>query len=372
MNKEVDNIIIGAGIYGLYAALLLKNKGKKVVVLEYEDSAMLRATYINQARVHNGYHYPRSFSTAMKSVKYFKRFCEDFPFAINNKFDQIYAIAKDYSFTSGEQFSKFAKACDIRCEEILPTKYFQAGFIDGAYLTEEFAFDSNKIKEFLIEKLSASEKVEIIYGVRISSIENTGKTYLVKLQEDKSYEAATLLNATYASTNQITNLAALDGFKIKYEICEMILGNPTSNLNNVGLTVMDGPFFSIMPFGLSSYHSLTSVTFTPHITSHEKLPRFPCQKENVPCTPLSLSNCNTCPNRPKTSWNYMYALMKKYVNTDIDFLYSHSLFSIKPILMESEIDDSRPTVIRELTDTPRFISVLSGKINTIYDLEGVL
>ena len=49
-----------------------------------------------------------------------------------------------------------------------------------------------------------------------------------------------------------------------------------------------------------------------------------------------------------------------------------SLFSMKPILMASEIDDSRPTVIREFHKNPTFISVLSGKINTVYDLDEVL
>ena len=45
---------------------------------------------------------------------------------------------------------------------------------------------------------------------------------------------------------------------------------------------------------------------------------------------------------------------------------------MKPILMSSEIDDSRPTVIRKLHDKPTFVSVLSGKINTVYDLDEVL
>jgi hypothetical protein len=49
-----------------------------------------------------------------------------------------------------------------------------------------------------------------------------------------------------------------------------------------------------------------------------------------------------------------------------------SLFSIKPILKESEIDDSRPTVIKEFSSSPKFISVLSGKINTVYDLDTIL
>ena len=45
---------------------------------------------------------------------------------------------------------------------------------------------------------------------------------------------------------------------------------------------------------------------------------------------------------------------------------------MKPILQASEIDDSRPTVIRKLSDEPVLISVLSGKINTVYDMDEVL
>ena len=45
---------------------------------------------------------------------------------------------------------------------------------------------------------------------------------------------------------------------------------------------------------------------------------------------------------------------------------------MKPILKASEIDDSRPTVIKYATRRPTFISVLSGKINTVYDLDDFL
>ena len=45
---------------------------------------------------------------------------------------------------------------------------------------------------------------------------------------------------------------------------------------------------------------------------------------------------------------------------------------MKPILLSSEIDDSRPTVIRTFSAEPTFVSVLSGKINTVYDLDEVL
>ena len=73
-----------------------------------------------------------------------------------------------------------------------------------------------------------------------------------------------------------------------------------------------------------------------------------------------------------TAYPYMSALARKYLLPEYEFEYSHSLFSMKPIWMSSEIDDSRPTVIRIHSRKPTFVSVLSGKINTVYDLEEVL
>ena len=60
----------------------------------------------------------------------------------------------------------------------------------------------------------------------------------------------------------------------------MILCEVGESLRNVGITVMDGPFFSLMPFGQTGLHSLTSVTFTPHETSYDAVATFPCQKES--------------------------------------------------------------------------------------------
>ena len=47
-----DKIIIGAGLYGLYSALYCGKKNENVLVIEKDDQAFKRATYINQARVH--------------------------------------------------------------------------------------------------------------------------------------------------------------------------------------------------------------------------------------------------------------------------------------------------------------------------------
>jgi hypothetical protein len=136
---------------------------------------------------------------------------------------------------------------------------------------------------------------------------------------------------------------------------------------------MDGPFFSIMPFGKTGLHSLTSVTFTPHTTSYEEVPTFQCQdRSGGYCSAFRLGNCNDCVAKPVTAFPYMASLARKYLREDFEFAYKSSLYSVKPILMSSEIDDSRPTVIRTYSTNPTFVGVLSGKINTVYDLDEVL
>ena len=82
MVERFDKIIIGAGLYGLYSALFCGERGESVLVIECDATPFRRATYINQARVHQGYHYPRSLSTALKSANYFERFNRDFGFCI--------------------------------------------------------------------------------------------------------------------------------------------------------------------------------------------------------------------------------------------------------------------------------------------------
>lgn len=371
---QFDRIIIGAGLYGLYSALFCCKKGQKVIVLECDDAPFKRATYINQARVHQGYHYPRSISTALKSAGYFERFNKDYAFCVNKEFDQIYATSSQYSWSDGKQFKAFCKAANIPCEELYAGNYFKEGMCDGVFRTREYTYDAMILKDYFLNELEQyGSSVVIKYGVKICSIEKGNETYVIRTEEGESYESAFVLNSTYAGTNQILEMAGFEKFGIKYELCEIILCDVNEKLKGVGFTVMDGPFFSIMPFGKTGLHSLTSVTFTPHTTSYDPVPTFSCQAESKGfCTTKRLGNCNDCPAKPVTAFPYMANLARKYMLDAYRFEYRNSLFSMKPILMSSEIDDSRPTVIREYSKSPTFIGVLSGKINTVYDLDEVL
>lgn len=380
MKCKYDKIIIGAGLYGMYAAKFCSDRGERVLVLEYDKSPFERATYINQARVHMGYHYPRSLTTAIKSAGYFRRFVEDFGFCIHDKFEQVYATSEQFSWTNAEQFIDFCKASGIRCDEVSASKYFKPGMCDGAFMTEEYTYDAKILQKYYEEQLFARENVDFVFEARIHRITKNSDVFEICLEDGRTMESSFVLNATYASVNQIID--KVEGiekqfFDIKYELCEIILCEPSEKLKETGITVMDGPFFSIMPFGKTGLHSLTSVTFTPHVTSYDVVPTLGCQKRftgqgEYSCTESCLGNCNLCPYKPETAWEYMSHLADKYLKDEYEYTYHQSLFSMKPILKSSEVDDSRPTAIRVLSKEPMFISVLSGKINTVYDLDEYL
>lgn len=408
MEERFDKIIIGAGLYGLYAAAFCAERGQKVLVLEYDGAPFQRATYINQARVHMGYHYPRSLTTAVKSAGYFRRFTEDFGFCIHDKFEQIYATSGKFSWTNAKQFQEFCRAAEIKCEEVASSKYFKEGMCDGAFLTEEYTYDAKILQKYYEDRLFGNSAVTFVFHARIDKIIKREKTYEIVLADGKSYETGYVLNATYASVNQIIDKvedasggsgngmsgvsdsgspgalqqsgtrsapgkAAAEMFQIKYELCEIILCQPSERLKGIGITVMDGPFFSIMPFGKTGLHSLTAVTFTHHITSYDARPSFSCQNGmEGSCSPENLGNCSICPNKPESAWPYMSHLADKYMKPEYAYTYVESLYSMKPILKSSEVDDSRPTAIRVMSANPTFVSVLSGKINTVYDLDDYL
>ncbi len=373
MKERYDRIIIGAGFYGLYAALHCGKKKERVLVVECGSAPFERATYINQARVHQGYHYPRSLSTAMKSAGYFERFHRDYSFCINREFEKIYATSAQYSWSDGEQFGKFCRAANIPCREVCPEEYFKKDMCDGAFVTREYTYDAMLLRDYYLEELAKLPNVKLMFCSQITQLEKEQDAYLCRLSSGETCSAPFILNATYASTNQILDLLGFEKFKIKYELCEIILCDVNEKLKRYGITVMDGPFFSIMPFGKTGFHSLTSVTFTPHTTCYQTLPVFPCQeKSGAACSAKSLGNCNDCIAKPDSAYPYMEKLARKYLRDDFDFCYVKSLFSMKPILTSSEIDDSRPTVIRVYTRKPTFVGVLSGKINTVYDLDEVL
>lgn len=370
--ETYDRLVIGAGFFGLHGAHLFARDGMRVAILDAEAAPMIRASQINQARVHNGYHYPRSVTTARSSAEYYDRFTQDFSSAINREFKQVYAVAGAQSLISAAGFLRFCEWAGIPAVEIDPDVYFDPGTVLAAYETAEYSFDAGRLRHEMCERLAAEHAADWYVPVRIASVDWESDAFVLRLTDGRRIRARGVLNATYAGINQILRLFGVEPLPLKYELCEVILATVDDSLEGVGLTLMDGPYFSLMPWGYSGYHSLTAVSYTPHLTSRDPLPHFECQRRNPDCNDSALDNCALCPQRPATAWPFMRALAHRYVGDRHGIAYAQSLYSMKTVLARAEIDDARPTMVEEHSKEPWLTSVLSGKIGTIYDLEEVL
>ena len=164
----------------------------------------------------HGYHYPRSYSTAIKSAHYFERFCNDYGFCLHTEFDQVYATSAHFSWTNAAEFRRFCAAAGIRCDDVAPERYFNPGLCDGAFLTTEYTYDAQILKRWFLEQLAALPNVEVLYSHKPTAIEKVGSAWRVQAG-DITAETPYLLNTTYAGVNDVHAMLGLPPFGIKYE-----------------------------------------------------------------------------------------------------------------------------------------------------------
>jgi hypothetical protein len=367
--EGVDQVVLGAGLFGLYGADLATRAGYTTVVIDPDPVPLSRASFANQARIHLGYHYPRSIGTALQSIAYHDRFTRDFALCVNDRFTKVYAVARFETLTSAGGFERFCENVGIPAERTDPNRWFRPGTIEEAFVCTEASFDARSIRAEMERRLADRQGLRWHLGQRVANVDRDADEWRLTLEDGRVLRTGRVLNATYASINQVLRQFGFDPLPVTYELCELVLGRPSPALEPFGLTVMDGPFFSVMPFGTSGMHSLSAVDYTPHYRSAEPLPTFPCQARSPTCRPDRLDNCLTCPVRPGTLGPEMLQLACRYLRDELTLDPASSVLAVRPVLSLSRVDDSRPTLVYRHATGPELVSILSGKINTIYDLE---
>lgn len=378
--QKYDFVVIGGGIFGCYAALYLAGKGAKVALLEKEDRLFRKASLVNQARLHSGYHYPRSLATAALSDEHKERFTSEHRQFVHFSFEKYYAIDRYGSFTDPLQFERFCSRLHIPFHRIDDHNLFNFNRLEALYLTEEYSFDPVLIGHYYREKVENQPEITVLKNVGLQSANAVGKEWSICLTQSsaplphstQTLQAPTVINATYAASNAVNHLFEVENLALTHELSEIAFVT-SREFGNRGLTVMDGPFGSIMPYGQSGLLSLSSVAYTHHKISYEDTPQFDCQiPEDPSCRPAAPGICTECPRRPVSNASKMLAQMRQYFSDSVDFEYFFSYFTIKSKLKSSYIDDGRPTEISMLRDAPRFYCLFSGKINSIYEVEKIV
>ncbi|CAN2228799.1 hypothetical protein MCERE85_01414 [Candidatus Nanopelagicaceae bacterium] len=324
---------------------------------------------VNQARLHTGLHYPRSIVTARESLGYYAKFRERFPSAVFD-FEQIYAISSHNSKTSSHDFQNFVNRLGLDFEEVAPDRYFNPGTVDLALKVEEPTFDSEILRQQILEEIESQPNIQLYLDTAVIGGVRSGHGSSLLLSNGSTIETDGIIIAAYAGINSIRQILGLPSLPLSFELTEIVLGSVGPELSGVGFTVMDGPFWSMMPFGKSGLVSLTSVGITP-LQKSETFPIFDCQKLRKGCTPLNLSDCNTCHVKPVSAVAHQVQQMNLFLKNQACFNPLKSIYTVKSTLNTTQVDDARPTLIQMESDS-KIWTVFSGKVSTLFDLEGAL
>ena len=167
--------MIGGGFYGATVAAHLAARTGRVSLIEAGPHLLGRASFANQARVHAGYHYPRSILTALRSSVNFKRFCATYAEAVDSDFVSLYAIARESKVTA----SQFATVCEaieapVRAgrNAISLRRWFNHGsHVEEVFVTREYVFDAERLRAARRTPTSERAQVDCRTGVSALAVE---------------------------------------------------------------------------------------------------------------------------------------------------------------------------------------------------------
>lgn len=369
-DMNYDHVIIGGGIYGCYTALRLKqlHSHARIAIIEREKDLFCHASYRNQARVHNGYHYPRSILTGIRSRANLPRFIGEFGDAVVTEFNQYYAIGRRLSHVTPHQFEQFCNQIGAylapASEQVV--QLFDEDLVEAVYEVAEPVFNADTLREIMRERISAAG-VELLLNseavrVRIDdrrqsqalSLEIFDRLTAAKSEIDCEY----IYNCTYARLNDLLGRSGLSTIRLRHEATEMALIEPPPALRNFSVTVMCGPFFSLMPFPPRGLATLSHVSYTPHFGWTDE----PGEEPYI----------GYRPHFPLTShYDRMSRDACRYLPALAGARYVDSIWAVKTILPQSDANDSRPILYKHDPAAPHVVSILGGKIDNIFDLDDI-
>lgn len=245
MMAKRNALVIGGGIFGVCAAIELAKSGVETHLIEQNNKLMQGATSVNQNRFHLGYHYPRSVATAKQCLEGASSFREYFGSALIGLKENYYAIGKNGSRVNFEQYIHFCKELGLPYQEKYPSEQIlNSSEVSGCIAVGEQIINLPKMMD-IAENLLKEAGVKVFLNKKF------------KGSDKKDFEF--IVNATYSNLDVVNDLLKLPVRKFRYDVCNVAVIKLPKELSGVGVTVMDGEFYSILPYGNTPYHLLWSV-----------------------------------------------------------------------------------------------------------------
>jgi hypothetical protein len=349
MKKKFNIVVIGCGIFGAEIALKASSKGLSVKVFEANEDILLGASMNNQNRLHLGFHYPRDIETGIQSIRGFDLFKKKYEKCIQSNFLNTYFIADNNSFTNIDEYLIFCKELGIPFKNInskdLPIRLEGVG---SGISCDEVVYDCEILRDIVKESIKYNN-INISLKSRVDEIGKIDNLFTLKTTSGEEVDADVVINATYGASNYLTEQLGILVPERQYEYT--VVPIIELDIDRIGVTIMDGPFLTILPFGTTNkfllYHVDLSVIDSEVST---KLNLEWLVKETSPLSKID----------KEEYFNMMIDQCKNFIpvlknSKLIDFLEGPRM-----VLPRSEHSDARPSLI---TNTNNYIEVFSGKID---------
>jgi glycine/D-amino acid oxidase-like deaminating enzyme len=210
----------------------------------------------------------------------------------------------------------------------------------------------------------AAAGVHVAMGVTARTVSPGGARRLqVKWGDgpDDATSADWVVACTYSGLNDLLADSGLLPVPLVHELTEIALIEVPPALQGLGITVMDGPFWSAMPFPAEAVHSLSHVRYTPH-----------ARWTDGGVDGHAVRGDDVLRRLPGSRAAHMQRDAARYLPELAAARYLRSLWEVKTILPRSDMDDSRPILARPVDGAPGLVTVLGAKIDNVYDVEEAL
>jgi glycine/D-amino acid oxidase-like deaminating enzyme len=232
-------------------------------------------------------------------------------------------------------------------------------------MVDEVGVDTTLLGKHVTEQTAALKNISLLTG-QTCDLLSVEDSYITLHTGSATLRARNVIIAGYAGINPLLTASGLKPLALKTEITEMALVQAPKPFHKAGITVMDGPFFSCMPYGKGAAHTLSHVRYTPHVSIGEANSAGPYEL-------LADYKANAASRFP-----FMRNDAARYVPALRQSKYLGSFYEAKTIPQKHEIDDGRPILVREHTGhlgnlvEPSIISLLGSKLDSIYEWESLL
>jgi hypothetical protein len=232
--------ILGAGFYGCSLGLAFAEQGHRVEVHETRGRIFEGASGNIPARLHLGFHYPRSRLTRAACQEHSEAFMARYGHLTHGVPTNIYAVAADHSLVDFDQYVRTLRG-EVEFVTIETPAEFGLRNVEGAVLTGERHILTDAARDYFEEKLGDRIRVNMPPA---------------DLLDHPGWDMT--IDATFCANES----AGVD----RYEPCLVVLlEGPTDR----AVTIMDGPFPSLYPFnedaGLCSLSSALHTPFSKEI-----------------------------------------------------------------------------------------------------------